>query len=609
MNRASSSTPRAVAHSLSRKVVRARPFSCTLRCRAAAAEATAETHDIVVIGGGPAGCTLAAALGERRLGYRVNKSQLTSCQPFCTASNTAISSTHKVTLLEASSMAKLADWALSPGEYSNRVSSITAENVAFLSGQSHWHRYIGVWGHLDATRARGIEEMQVWDGLSDARITFNSPTLDSHDPFSPQSAIPIASTSSTRSPNIALMATLVENLNLQRACMRVLEGAKNFDLVDNKKVLSITSDASGWPVIEVGSGVEGEPTRKVRARLLIGADGFNSPVKTYSNIESFGWAYNNQGLVASLHISPAEMGIGMTTAWQRFLPEGPIAFLPLSDTASSLVWSTTPELAKAIKQLPLELMTRLVNSAFTLPYSSLSSFLSLLTSVNRPTDSELSDSLEALVAPLEAASLYEVDSIPEESPPKIESIQPGSVAAFPLRLSHVDSYLGMPRGGNDLRTALVGDAAHTIHPLAGQGLNMGLGDIQSLVKTLETAVQNGGDVGSYNSLKSYPRARYIPNHALLSACDHLASLYGSQLSPVVWARSTGLEIINELDSVKALLMGGAGAKTKGRGAGAWGLVADGIESVGQGVRMAKMVGGMALGQVMNRFGGRLAGRR
>ncbi|SCZ87562.1 BZ3500_MvSof-1268-A1-R1_Chr2-2g05028 [Microbotryum saponariae] len=472
MNYASSSAPRLLVRNLSRKSVRTRAFSRIPRCRAAAAaaaaeaaaEASAEPHDIVVIGGGPAGCTLAAAL----------------------ASNAAISSTHKVTLLEASSMAKLAEWAPNPDEYSNRVSSITAENVAFLSD-------IGVWGHLDATRARGIEEMQVWDGLSDARITFNSPTLDRHDPFSPHSTAPIASTS-CRSPNIAPMATLIENLNLQRACMRALEGAKNLDLVDNKKVLSITSDASGWPIIEIGSGVEGETTRKLRARLLIGADGFNSPVKAYSHIESFGWAYNNQGLVASLRISPAEMGIGMTTAWQRFLPEGPIAFLPLSDTASSLVWSTTPELAKAIRQLPLDLMTRLVNAAFTLPYASLSSFLSLLTSANRPTDTELSDSLEALVAPLQAASVYEVDSIPDESPPKIESIQPGSVTVFPLRLSHADLYLGMPHGGRDLRTALVGDAAHTIHPLAGQGLNMGLGDIQSLLKTLETTVQNGGDV-------------------------------------------------------------------------------------------------------------------
>lgn len=64
--------------------------------------------------------------------------------------------------------------------------------------------------------------------------------------------------------------------------------------------------------------------------VQIGADGYNSPVKTYSKIDTFGWAYDIHGIVASLQIAPEAMGVGMTTAWQRFLPEGPIAFLPVS---------------------------------------------------------------------------------------------------------------------------------------------------------------------------------------------------------------------------------------------------------------------------------------
>jgi ubiquinone biosynthesis monooxygenase Coq6 len=88
-------------------------------------------------------------------------------------------------------------------------------------------------------------------------------------------------------------------------------------------------------------------------------------------------------------------------------------------------------------------------------------------------------------------------------PPLIQTIQPGTVASFPLRFSHADTYLGE---GDLCRTVLVGDAAHTIHPLAGQGLNMGLGDVDSLFRCIEDAVIHGGDIGEFpnsNLLKPY----------------------------------------------------------------------------------------------------------
>lgn len=113
--------------------------------------------------------------------------------------------------------------------------------------------------------------------------------------------------------------------------------------------------------------------------------------------------------------------------------------------------------------------------------------------------------------------------------------------------------------------------------------------------------------GQYTNLRAYPRARYIPNHALLSTCDHLSTLYSSKLAPVVWARSTGLETLNELDGLKSLLMGGAGSRVgaanahAGRGEGAWGLVADGVEKVRHGVEVAKAVGGLVGAQVRNRL--------
>lgn len=255
--------------------------------------------------------------------------------------------------------------------------------------------------------------------------------------------------------------------------------------------------------------------------------------------------------------------------------------------------------------MPVELLPALINAAYSLPYKTLETFLHQLTALPAPSHLDLATSLSALTtAP--APTSYDHAQVFDDLPPPVARVQEGSVASFPLRLSHVESYLGQPKDGRDLRTALVGDAAHTIHPLAGQGLNMGLGDIQALVKTLETTVADGGDVGQYTNLRSYPRARFIPNHAILSTCDHLSTLYSSKLAPVVWARSTGLETLNELDGLKNLLMGGAGSRVSGgktgrRSAGGWGVVADGIEKVRNGVEVAKAVGGLVGAQVRNRL--------
>jgi len=265
----------------------------------------------------------------------------------------------------------------------------------------------------------------------------------------------------------------------------------------------------------------------------------------------------------------------------------------MSDTTASLVWSTTPALAASLKTLPEDLIPLLINAAFTLPYAVLSNIYPHILSPDR--SSQDLDAIRSLTN-LESEP-YDPSAPPRSSlfPPLVTSIQPSSLASFPLRLSHADSYLGLPKDGKDLRTVLVGDAAHTVHPLAGQGLNMGLGDVRSLVKTLERAVELGADVGSYTALRPYPRSRYIANHALLSATDHLASLYGSKNPLAVWARSTGLEMINELDSVKGLIMRQAGGipETRGGRAGFWNGVAGALEGVGKGVESVKGAANLA----------------
>lgn len=208
---------------------------------------------------------------------------------------------------------------------------------------------------------------------------------------------------------------------------------------------------------------------------------------------------------------------GNTTAYQRFLPSGPIAFLPLSPTASSLVWSTKPDVASALSASEPAVLASMINAAFRLPWVSmrylydrileghasgaLLTIAELIEEIAWREKSHAIDSHSAYASAstytsASALSQNEDTGIPPEGsealPPLIRSIQPGTIASFPLRFNHADAYIGEGTGS---RTVLVGDAAHTVHPLAGQGLNLGLADVQALSTCITTSVLQGGDIG------------------------------------------------------------------------------------------------------------------
>jgi ubiquinone biosynthesis monooxygenase Coq6 len=476
----------------------------------------------------------------------------------------------RVALVEASDLSRVRNW--SPeGEgdgtyFSNRVSSITNASRRFLQGMyilsvanyPNFSLDIGAWQHVDESRTTPIEEMQVWDGISDSRIEFNA--------------------TQGNASSQAEMARLTENLNLQRALLRRINGAsskENLTLYDGTKVTSISSETGsmvggGWPILQLSN------SQTIRARLLVGADGPNSPVRSYSKIDSYGWPYNARAIVATLQhahgLTPFGTARKHTTAYQRFLPTGPIAFLPLSQTRASLVWSTTPELAQALLDAGGGVLSRMVNAAFRLPDVSMQ-YLHQLMLEKGSTGAEkkgciTEEEVEQEIRWRERAHSIDQDSsltsfsparedgIPASDagmyPPLIQAIQAGSAASFPLRMNHADTYLGS-------RTALVGDAAHTTHPLAGQGLNLGIADAESLARTVQAAAALGLDLGSHTALEAYPCDRYLANHGMLSGVDKLSKLYGTRMGPMVWARSVGLEVVNEWTSVKEAFMGVAGA--------------------------------------------------
>ncbi|KAF9282721.1 putative ubiquinone biosynthesis monooxygenase [Linnemannia elongata] len=509
---------------------------------AKAAAATTEEYDVVIVGGGIAGSALACAL----------------------ASNKA-SSTLKIALIEAFDLSNHIKWSPRPDQYSNRVSSLTPKSVAFL-------KKIGVWAELDSSRVAACEGMQVWDGVSGARITFDAANVDGvqssflHQVFSGSIPTPPGVNNGTNQENLgdrkdaSPLAWMTENLHVQYGLQKQLvdhqaRGIK-LDVFEKTKVQGITTEqgetaqlAQGdWPAVQLDNG------KTLVTRLLVGADGVNSPVRSFAKIESLGWDYSQFGLVATLQIDPSTStapGQGKGIAWQRFLPTGPVAMLPLNNGYASLVWSTTPKIAQDLKKLPARDFCALVNAAFSASPAELEYLYKNIGPNGEPlVDFQKEIEWRTSVHDQEASQTMirgSSSSQGDAKPPKVVDVQENTRAPFPLRMRNSSSYV-------EDRVVLVGDAAHTVHPLAGQGLNQGLADVECLARVIETSLLSGSDIGNIHSLTPYSSERFLPNLAMLGTVDKLSKLYNTDFGPVVWARSLGLTAVEKMGPIKNEIM-------------------------------------------------------
>ncbi|KAJ8953057.1 hypothetical protein NQ314_007432 [Rhamnusium bicolor] len=232
------------------------------------------------------------------------------------------------------------------------------------------------------------------------------------------------------------------------------------------------------------------------------------------------------GVVATLKLSE---DINNKIAWQRFLPSGPIAFLPLTKNLSSLVWSTTIEHAKALLQLSEEQFVDALNGAICKSYE------------HNGIIDQATKSFDSFLRLMNCSS----DAI-RQFPPKILGIEECSRAAFPLGFGHATSYIG--KG-----VVLVGDSAHRIHPLAGQGVNLGFGDVTCLNKVLGDAVYSGSKIDNLSYLKEYETERQRHNIPTMLAVEGLHRLYNSDLTPLVLLRSLGLQATHALNPLKVII--------------------------------------------------------
>ncbi len=224
-------------------------------------------------------------------------------------------------------------------------------------------------------------------------------------------------------------------------------------------------------------------------RLLVATDGAASPLRQLAGIGTRGHDYAQSAVVAHVRTERAHDN----TAWQRFLSTGPVALLPLGDGRSSLVWSLPQDEAGRVLALD--------DQAFL---------------------DELGVATDFRLGRITATTVR---------------------AAFPLKLQLAERYQAD-------RLVLLGDAAHTVHPLAGQGVNLGLRDVSELRDTLIAARTAGSDIGAAHVLRRYARRRRSADTLDAMGFDALARIYAWQSPPLVAARGFGVRLLNRLEPLK-----------------------------------------------------------
>ncbi len=381
--------------------------------------------DIVIIGGGLVGASLAVALKDSDLKIALIESHLPLTLP-------------------------------ADASWDSRIYAISPGSAAFLQDY-------GVWQMLDKARITPVHDMAVFGDDNAARLDFSAYDL-----------------------GVSELAYIVENRQLQINVWNALTAAnKNIKIFCPAQCASFTWHESHI-YVQLTDGT------LLQSALAVGADGANSWVRKQAGIEVARHAYQQVGVVANFSTELTHHNI----AYQWFMRDGVLALLPLPGKQVSMVWSANDEKANQLQQL--------------------------------------SDA--ALCQQVAEASCYTLGKMQLVTPP----------AGFPLNFVHVKS-LVKPR------LVLIGDAAHGIHPLAGQGVNLGMRDTRQLVATL-TARELQTDCGDYMLLRRFERARKEDILAMELVTDGLQKLFNNNNPTLSRLRNLGFEITNHLPLLKNRLM-------------------------------------------------------
>jgi 2-octaprenylphenol hydroxylase len=326
--------------------------------------------------------------------------------------------------------------------YDLRVSAITPFSQTVFQD-------IQIWPAIQNERASAFQKMHVWDAMSDGEIKFESAAL-----------------------GVPTLGYIIENRVMQKALFEKLSQYSNIDFIYSMDIKDIQFDK----------------------QLVIAADGANSDVRKLTGVEIEMQSYEHTALVATVRTEKPHQ----KTAWQRFLPTGPLAFLPLTDPHNcSIVWSTSSQQAASLQQLPEQEFCKQLALNFG----------------------------------------YKLG--------KVECLS--ARVSFPLYKRHVKNYV-------QENLAFIGDAAHTIHPLAGQGMNMGIADAKCLADIILQAQAKQRDIGALYTLRPFERARKTENLKLFTVVDNLKKLFANETLSIQSLRGMGLNAINNIHFIKNYLM-------------------------------------------------------
>lgn len=341
-------------------------------------------------------------------------------------------------------------------QFDPRVAAITEKSRQLLID-------CGVWPDIKSLRTSPYLAMNVWDAESTGRIRF-----DCHDIHLPN------------------LGHIIESSVIVDTLLNKIASLDNIDFICPATIHQYQKQPD-IITVEMDDGT------CITGSLLIGADGGNSKVRDHFNFNCKQWDYQQEAIVATIKTENPNQ----QTAWQRFMPTGPLALLPLNNQGdlhhSSIVWSQQPSTAEGLMALD---------------------------------DGQFCDELTRA----SERCLGTVTSVSRRY-------------KFPLRQNHAVDYV-LPR------VALVGDAAHTIHPLAGQGVNLGFADVAALADEVTRARMRDIDVGDESILKRYQRRRKPENLATMGAMEGFKNLFSADQLPLRLLRSLGMSQIDNMAPLK-----------------------------------------------------------
>ena len=340
----------------------------------------------------------------------------------------------------------------SVNDFDLRVFAITEASRLLLARAGAWPQESGL-------RVYPYQHMHVWDAGGRGSIHFDAAEIGAYS-----------------------LGHIVEGRVLHDWLVRQVLGDNAIEVLCGDELQQFKED-NNQLVLTLNSGT------LISTSLLVGADGARSRVRQLAGIDSVGWSYGQQAVVATIETEHDHQ----YTAWQRFLPEGPLAFLPMQKPWCSIVWSVSEHRADDLCQLDED------------------SFMQ-----------QLAEDFEFRLGGVKSV---------------------GPRAKFPLKLSHARAYTAP-------RVALVADAAHTVHPLAGQGLNLGLQDVARLAGQLLPAWQTGVDLGNRRVLRAYERGRKGDNWMMQASFDGLKRLFSNEQALLTQFRNLGLTVVDRLPVLK-----------------------------------------------------------